>query len=55
MSEKGKKIYNKVKDRLEELKNEDSPYSKFGYIWKLGCTAKCKAYDLRSRQHLNYL
>jgi len=47
VSEKGKKIYNKVKDRLEELKNEDSPYSKFGYIWKLGCTAKYKAYDLR--------
>ena len=47
MSEKGKKIYNKVKDRLEELRDEESPYSKFGDIWKLGCSAKYKAYDLR--------
>jgi L-lactate utilization protein LutB len=47
VSEKGKEIYDKVKDRLEELRNKESPYAKFGDIWKLGCTAKYKSYDLR--------
>ncbi|MFX1392140.1 MAG: LUD domain-containing protein [Promethearchaeota archaeon] len=47
MSEKGEEIYNKVKDKIEKLKNVNSAYAKFGQIWKLGCSAKYKAYDLR--------
>lgn len=47
MTEKGKELYEEIKKKLEELKNEDSPYSKFGEIWKMACAIKYKSYDLR--------
>jgi L-lactate utilization protein LutB len=47
LSEKGKEFYNELKSKLEELKNQDSAYAKFTELWKLGCLAKYKSYDLR--------
>lgn len=47
MSEKGLEIYDKIKDKLEELQKEDSAYAQFNEIWKLACAAKYKSYDLR--------
>ncbi|MHA2431105.1 MAG: LUD domain-containing protein [Promethearchaeota archaeon] len=47
MSEKGEQLYNTIKDKLEELKDENSAYAQFGEIWKLACAIKYKSYDLR--------
>lgn len=47
MSEKGKELYEEVKEKIEELENEDSAYAKFGEIWKLACPMKYKSYNLR--------
>jgi L-lactate utilization protein LutB len=47
MSEKGEELYNQIKVKLEELKNEKSAYAQFNEIWKLACAAKYKSYDLR--------
>ncbi|TFG08178.1 MAG: lactate utilization protein [Promethearchaeota archaeon] len=47
MSDKGKVLYEELKDKLKELEDEDSPYFKFTDIWQLGCQAKYKSYDLR--------
>jgi L-lactate utilization protein LutB len=47
VSEKGEQLYNTIKDKLEELKDENSAYAQFGEIWKLACAIKYKSYDLR--------
>ncbi|MFW9947271.1 MAG: LUD domain-containing protein [Candidatus Odinarchaeota archaeon] len=47
MSEKGKQLYNEIKDKLEELRNENSAYAQFNEIWKMACAIKYKSYDLR--------
>jgi len=47
MSEKGKELYNKVKEKIEQLKDKDSVYSKFGDIWKLASLGKYRSFDLR--------
>ena len=47
MSEKGKQLYNEIKDKLEELQNENSAYAQFNEIWKMACAIKYKSYDLR--------
>ena len=47
MSEKGKEVYDELKEKLEELNNKDSSFAKFTQLWRLGCQAKYKAYDLR--------
>ncbi|MGB5912373.1 MAG: LUD domain-containing protein [Promethearchaeia archaeon] len=47
MSEKGKELYNEIKDKLEELHSENSAYAQFNEIWKMACAIKYKSYDLR--------
>ncbi|MFX0072702.1 MAG: LUD domain-containing protein [Candidatus Hermodarchaeota archaeon] len=47
MSEKGSNFYDEIKDKINELDKKDSEYAKFTDIWKLGCQAKYKSYDLR--------
>ena len=47
MSEKGQELYNEIKDKLEELQNENSAYAQFNEIWKMACAIKYKSYDLR--------
>ncbi|MFX0020015.1 MAG: LUD domain-containing protein [Promethearchaeota archaeon] len=47
MSEKGKELYNEIKDKLEELQIENSAYAQFNEIWKMACAIKYKSYDLR--------
>ncbi|MHA1489324.1 MAG: LUD domain-containing protein [Promethearchaeota archaeon] len=47
MSEKGKELFEDVKRKINELKDNDSLYSKFIYIWRLACYGKFKSYDLR--------
>jgi len=47
VSERGKELYNEIKDKLEELKNENSAYAQFNEIWKMACAIKYKSYDLR--------
>jgi L-lactate dehydrogenase complex protein LldG len=49
MSEKGKELYEGVKNRLEKLKKEGSLEKQFGDFWKLGTMAKFRSFDL---QHL---
>jgi len=45
--ERGEQLYNIIKDKLEELRDENSAYAQFGEIWKLACAIKYKSYDLR--------
>jgi L-lactate utilization protein LutB len=47
MSDKGKILYEELKEKLKELEDQDSPYFKFTDIWRLGCQAKYRSYDLR--------
>ncbi|MFX1258080.1 MAG: LUD domain-containing protein [Promethearchaeota archaeon] len=47
MSEKGKQLYDELKEKIEELKNKETEYAKFGEIWKLTCAMMHKSYDLR--------
>ena len=47
LSEKGKELYDEVKEKLEKLKDLETDYGKFGEIWKLACPMKYKSYDLR--------
>ncbi len=47
MSGKGKEIYEEIKQKIEELKDPDSDYAKFGDIWKIACYGKYKSFDLR--------
>lgn len=47
MSEKGQELYDEIKDKLEELQNENSAYAQFNEIWKMACAIKYKSYDLR--------
>ncbi|MBD3253769.1 MAG: hypothetical protein GF383_01685, partial [Candidatus Lokiarchaeota archaeon] len=47
MGEKAQELYEKVKEKIEKLENPESEYAKFTDIWRLGCQAKYKSYDLR--------
>ncbi|MFX1337794.1 MAG: LUD domain-containing protein [Promethearchaeota archaeon] len=47
MFEKGKELYDELKEKLEELKDKETDYGKFGEIWKMACAMKYKSHDLR--------
>jgi L-lactate utilization protein LutB len=47
VSEKGKELYEEIKQKLEKLEDKESEYWKFTELWRLGCQAKYKSYDLR--------
>jgi hypothetical protein len=47
VSEKGKELYDEIKQKLEKLEDKESEYWKFTDLWRLGCQAKYKSYDLR--------
>ena len=40
MSEKGKELYEEIKQKLEKLEDKESKYWKFTELWRLGCQAK---------------
>ncbi|TXT66657.1 MAG: Lactate utilization protein B [Promethearchaeota archaeon] len=43
----GEDYYRELKAKIEKLRNEDSLEHKFHEFWKLGCTAKYKAFELK--------
>lgn len=47
MTEKGKEIYEELKQKIKKLDEEDSPEKKFADFWKLACLAKFRSYDLQ--------
>jgi len=47
VSKKGKELYEGVKEKLEQLNDKDSVYSKFGDIWKIASLGKYRSFDLR--------
>jgi L-lactate dehydrogenase complex protein LldG len=44
---KGEQLYLDLKDRIENLRQEGSLEHKFHEFWKLGCSAKYKAFELK--------
>ncbi|GAH00584.1 unnamed protein product, partial [marine sediment metagenome] len=47
MNKKGKDLYDEVKEKIEQLNDKDSVYSKFGDIWKIASLGKYRSFDLR--------
>ena len=47
MSKKGNELYEEVKEKIEQLNDKDSVYSKFRDIWKLASLGKYRSFDLR--------
>lgn len=47
MSDKGKEIYEKVKEKINTLQEEGTLEKKFGDFWKFACNIKTKQHDLR--------
>jgi len=47
MTDKGKELYEEVKGKIDQLSEDDSVYTRFGKIWKIGCLAKYRSFDLR--------
>ena len=47
MSDKGKDLFEKVKDRISTLKREGTWESKFGWFWKMASSFKSRQHDLR--------
>ncbi|MFX1345948.1 MAG: LUD domain-containing protein [Promethearchaeota archaeon] len=46
MSDKGKELYEKVKDRINVLNTKGTWENKFGLFWKIACAIKSKQHDL---------
>ncbi|MHA1147398.1 MAG: LUD domain-containing protein [Promethearchaeota archaeon] len=46
MSEKGKELYEEVKEKIEKLNDEGTLEKQFGDFWKLACMAKFRSFDL---------
>jgi hypothetical protein len=47
MSEKGKDLYEKVKNNINTLHTEGTLEKKFGDFWKFACTIKTRQHDMR--------
>jgi L-lactate utilization protein LutB len=47
VSDRGQELFNDLKEKLKELDDKESEYTKFTELWRLGCLAKYKSYDLR--------
>ncbi|MFX1326327.1 MAG: LUD domain-containing protein [Promethearchaeota archaeon] len=46
MSDKGKDLYDHVKDRIKTLETDGTWENKFGRFWKIACAIKSKQHDL---------
>ena len=51
MSNKGKDLYDELKSRVDQLKEENSPEKKYWDVWKLGCVLKARQHDVRKLYH----
>ena len=47
MSDKGKELYEEVKDRINTLESEGTWEHKFGRFWKMACAIQYRRNDLR--------
>lgn len=47
MTEKGKELFNQVKENIDTLQTEGTLEKKFGDFWKLACSIKTRQHDLR--------
>ncbi|MFX0030411.1 MAG: LUD domain-containing protein [Candidatus Hermodarchaeota archaeon] len=47
MSNKGKELYEKMKDRIDALYTNGTWENKFGRFWKMACAIKSKQHDLK--------
>ena len=47
MSEKGKDLYEKVKNNINTLQTEGTLEKQFGDFWKFACTIKTRQHDMR--------
>lgn len=47
MSESGKELYDKVKEKIETSQKEGTLQNQFGTFWKMACTIKTRQHDMR--------
>ncbi|TXT60919.1 MAG: Lactate utilization protein B [Promethearchaeota archaeon] len=47
MSNKGQELYEEIKDKIADLEKKDSYINEFTEFWRMGCSAKYKAYELQ--------
>jgi L-lactate utilization protein LutB len=47
LTEKGKDLFNQVKENIDTLQKEGTLEKKFGDFWKLACSIKTRQHDLR--------
>ena len=47
MSESGKELYDKVKEKIETSQKAGTLQNKFGTFWKMACTIKTRQHDMR--------